>query len=708
MAALTVASKADGGLVLPTILATTYIAQGSPQNTVHIEYKEVDSLGKKNEKVILTTSNGDSIVDGSVVPYLMDQIELLKRPGQREVDEWVNRSAALAVPDFQSLDGPIKELESHLSLRSYIVSYSLTLADIMVWGALRGNKVTVKLRQIYRNINRWFNFIEASNPWVTAVVAALSNAARQKKAAASAAGANYNIGLKNTENGIVTRFPPEPSGYLHIGHAKAALLNDYFAHEYLGPDSRGVLICRFDDTNPSKESQEFQESILEDLSLLGIQPDRISYSSDYFQQMYEGCVKLIQSGKAYADNTPKDIMKDQRGNGVPSVNRDMSVEDSLAHFEKMKAGTGLEWCIRAKISVDDPVKCLRDPVIYRCNLQPHHRTRTAWKIYPTYDFCAPFLDSLEGVTHALRTNEYRDRNPQYSWIQDALGIRTVQIWDFSRLNFVRTVLSKRKLTVLVDNNVVWGWDDPRMPTVRGIRRRGMTVPALREFILRQGPSQNVINLDWSLFWATNKKYIDSVAPRHTAVPKDHAVTAIIHGVEKTSTGDKPKHNKNAALGTKKVFFSREVVFSQEDARSFKPNEEITLMNWGNAIVTRISADESGIISALELQLHLDGDFKKTEKKVTWLAKEASNMIPVRLFAFDHLITKDKLEKEDDLFSFLTPKTEFLTEAWADCNVTSLAKDDIVQFDRVGFFRVDRAYQDGEPAVLFSIPTGKAA
>lgn len=314
------------------------------------------------------------------------------------------------------------ELESHLTLRSYIAGYSLTLADIAAWGTLRGNKVATNLRRNYINISRWFEFIEISNPWISIVVADLSNCARQRKAAASAAGANYNIGLKNTANGIVTRFPPEPSGYLHIGHAKAALLNDYFAHEYLGPESPGVLICRFDDTNPSKESAEFQASILQDLALLGIRPDRISYSSDYFQQMYEGCVKLVQQGKAYADNTPKDVMSDQRGKGIPSAYRDMSVDESIAQLEKMKAGSGLEWCIRAKISVDDPVKCLRDPVIYRCNLQPHHRTGTSWRVYPTYDFCTPFLDSLEGVTHALRTNEYRDRNLQYAWIQEALGV----------------------------------------------------------------------------------------------------------------------------------------------------------------------------------------------------------------------------------------------------------------------------------------------
>ena len=207
------------------------------------------------------------------------------------------------------------------------------------------------------NISRWFELIEISNPWVTAVVADLSNATRQRKAVASASGANYNIGLKNTENGIVTRFPPEPSGYLHIGHAKAALLNDYFAHESPGPESRGILICRFDDTNPSKESAEFQDSILRDLALLGIRPDRTSYSSDYFQQMYDGCVRLIQLGKAYADNTPKDVMGDQRGKGILSARRDMGIEDSLAQLAKMKAGLCLEWCIRAKVSVDDPVKC---------------------------------------------------------------------------------------------------------------------------------------------------------------------------------------------------------------------------------------------------------------------------------------------------------------------------------------------------------------
>lgn len=625
-----------------------------------------------------------------------------------QIEEWLNRLHPFTVFDFKALEIPVKELESHLTLRSHMVGYSITLADIVIWGVLRGNRVIVGLRRNNQNVNRWFGFIESTYPWLPEAVADFQGQAQQNKAAANPTGANYNIGLKNTENGIVCRFPPEPSGYLHIGHAKAALLNDYFAHEY--GDRRGVLICRFDDTNPSKESQEFQDSILYDLSLLGVIPDRITYSSDYFQQMYEACIGLIKSGKAYADNTVKEVMQDQRMKGIVSACRDMSVDETLAHFEEMKSGSqdGLQWCIRAKISVDDVNKALRDPVIYRCNHQPHHRTGTTWKIYPTYDFCAPFLDSLENVTHALRTNEYRDRNPQYYWIQNALDIRKVDIWDFSRLNFIRTVLSKRKLTKIVDENVVWGWDDPRMPTVRGIRRRGCTIPALREFILKQGPSQNIVNMDWTQFWAVNKKYIDPIAARYTAIPKLDAVTSFVSGIEEATAVEKPKH-KNPALGTKKVIYGKEVLISQDDARLFKDNELITLVNWGNAIVSKITADpQTGKVTALQLKLDLQSDPKKTEKKVTWLAKDPANMISVDLYSFEHLVTKDKIEKDDDISQYLTKPSESRTEVWADCNVSKLSTDDIIQFDRTGYFRVDKAYTEGHAAVMFNIPTGKGA
>lgn len=497
------------------------------------------------------------------------------------------------------------------------------------------------------------------------------------------------------------------SGYLHIGHAKAALLNDYFAHEKYN----GTLIVRFDDTNPSKEKMEFQDAIIEDLALMGIRPDKMSYTSDYFDELYEYAIQMIKDGNAYADDTDKETMAHQRMHGEPSKRRDASVEENLARFEDMAKATpeGLKFCIRAKISVDDPNKAMRDPVCYRCNPAPHHRTGSKWKIYPTYDFACPIVDSMEGVTHALRTTEYRDRNPQYYWMLDALKLRKVQVWDFARMNFVRTLLSKRKLTKLVDQGVVWGWDDPRFPTIRGIRRRGMTVPGLREFIIKQGPSKNITNLDWSLIWATSKKYIDPVAPRHTAVAKKDIVKATVNGGPTAPrTEEKPKHAKNADVGMKKVVFASSIVLEQEDAKTFKQDEEVTLMNWGNAIVRKIEKDDaSGIVKGLELDLHLEGDVKKTDKKITWLAAEGQKMIPVELVDFDYLLNKDSLQEEDDLKDVLNPKTEFRDDAVADCNVAELQAGDIIQFDRKGYYRVDRAFAPDKPAILFNIPTGKS-
>ena len=442
---------------------------------------------------------------------------------------------------------------------------------------------------------------------------------------------------------------------------------------------------------------------------MGIKPDKSTFTSDYFEELYQYCIQMIKDGNAYADDSDKETMAAQRMNGEPSYRRDAPVEDNLARFEDMKNGTegGSKYCIRAKISVDNPNKALRDPVIYRCNATPHLRTGSKWKIYPTYDFCCPIVDSMEGVTHALRTIEYRDRNAQYQWMLDALKLRSVQVWDFARMNFIRTLLSKRKLTKLVNQGVVWGWDDPRFPTIRGIRRRGMTVPALREFILRQGPSKNIINLDWTLFWATNKKYIDPVAPRHTAILKKDIVKTTVHGAPAAHVDWKPKHAKNPSVGLKKVAYSPSLVIEQEDAKSFKQDEEITLMNWGNAFVRKIEKDAaSGVVTGLGFELHLEGDFKKTEKKVTWLSTEGQELVPVEVVDFDYLLNKDTLQEEDALEDVLNEKTEFRDSAVADCNVADLKEGDIIQFERKGFYRVDRPYAEGKPAVLFNIPTGK--
>ncbi|KAL4894545.1 tRNA synthetases class I, catalytic domain-containing protein [Aspergillus ambiguus] len=711
---LVLAAKANQAAVLPVLLVATSINEARPSPVISISYEDAAVLPDGDKAVVQFTGVNGKPVYGTanVIQELQANFPFLKAKDAQLETEWLAQVESFTTLDFKALDAPLQRLNSHLMLRSFVVGYSLSTADIALWGAIRGNRVAVSTARkgTLVNLTRWFAFLESLCPWATAALETLNATAKEKKekkgkeSKESTGKANYNIDLRNTENGVVTRFPPEPSGYLHIGHAKAALLNDFFAHEKYN----GTLLVRFDDTNPTKENQEFQDAIVEDLELMGIKPDRTSFTSDYFDQLYEYGCRILREGKAYADDTPQETMAHQRMHGEPSKNRDNSVEENLAHFEEMKKGTeeGLRWCIRAKISVDNPNKAMRDPVIYRCNPTPHHRTGTKWKIYPTYDFCCPIVDSMEGVTHALRTIEYRDRNPQYQWFLDALNLRHVQIWDFARMNFIRTLLSKRKLTKLVETGTVWGWDDPRFPTIRGIRRRGMTIPALREFILKQGPSKNITNLDWTLFWATNKKYIDPVAPRHTCILKKDMVPATVKGAPAAYTEEKPKHNKNPAVGMKKVAYSGSLLFDQDDAKTFKQDEEITLMNWGNAIVRKIETDASGVVKNLELDLHLEGDFKKTEKKVTWLSTEGQDLVPVELVDFDYLLNKDILTEDDKLEDVLNSKTEFRDEAVADGNVADLKEGDIIQFERKGYYRVDRPSAPGQPAVLFNIPTGK--
>jgi glutamyl-tRNA synthetase len=536
--------------------------------------------------------------------------------------------------------------------------------------------------------------------------------------------------LPNTENGVVTRFPPEPSGYLHIGHAKAALLNDYFAHiQYPG----GKMILRFDDTNTEKENAEFQDAIREDVALLGIKPDAISYTSDYFDEIDKQCIRILEAGKAYADDTPGDKMSEMRMAREPSVHRDDSVESNLQHYTEMKTGSdeGRRWCIRAKISYANDNASLRDPVIFRCpkNQTPHHRTGTKYKAYPTYQFACPIVDSLEGITHALRTTEYNDQDAQYKWILKALDLRPVYIWTFSKIQFVRTLMSKRKLTKLVNAGVVSGWNDPRFPTVRGIRRRGMTVEGLRDFMVSQGPSKNVVNMDWHTIWTMNKKVIDLQGARYTAIDKNY-VKCVITGLPHDTPYEemKPKHAKYD-LGDKKVIYSKNILIEQEDARTFAKDEEITLMNWGNAYVrdiqysstttsstaeTSVEGISNGIsnlnnITSLELELHLEGDFKKTKQKITWLSSDQS-LCPVELVDFDHLLSKDKLSEEEETHweDFLTKQSEFKSEAVADVNVWGVKVDEVLQFDRKGYYRCDVAPdKDGDgKGVFFRIPTGK--
>ncbi|CAI5760160.1 unnamed protein product [Candida verbasci] len=696
----------------PVLIAVGIINESNLDVSISIEFIDEKEIDGGNLK--LTTPGETFISQLDALDYLGQTFPKLLLEKTKSQD-WIKFALdKFYIKNFKELTFDLEKLDHHLNFRSFIIGYNLSLSDIAIWGVLRANPLmgSVLKNEVYQNISRWYNFIESLSGAFNGSVELLTKSTNElkksaKSAKAQATGkkethkANFEIDLPGAEIGkVVTRFPPEPSGYLHIGHAKAAILNEYFAHAY-----KGKLIIRFDDTNPSKEKMEFQDSIIEDLELLGIKGDKITYSSDYFDEMYELAVKMIKDGNAYCDDTPVEQMRQERMDGVKSCRRDRSIEENLAIFQEMKEGSeiGLKHVLRAKIDFENNNKALRDPAIYRCNLQPHHRTGSKWKMYPIYDFCNPVVDSIEGITHCLRTNEYRDRNPQYEWIQKALGLRSVNIWDFGRVNFVRTLLSKRKLQWFVDKNYVSNWDDPRFPTVRGVRRRGMTVEGLRNFIISQGPSKNIINLDWSVIWSLNKKVIDPVAPRFTAVLFENAVPVKLDGPEQTKIELKPKHKKNPEVGDKKVVYSNEVLIDQEDA-DLKEGEEITFMDWGNIIITKVEKDND-VVKSIEAKLHLDGDFRKTSKKITWLAN-TSDKIEVDLVDFDHLITKDKLDEDDNFEDFITPKTEFHTKAFADLNVANLKAGDIIQFERKGYYRVDQPFEQGKPAVLFTIPDGK--
>ncbi|ORY80962.1 putative glutamyl-tRNA synthetase, cytoplasmic [Protomyces lactucae-debilis] len=713
MAELTLALKGKPFAYAPYLVASYANLVEADSVKIDLADKALLEDGKKDSTASLQSS-GSTHKDNKAILTALSQA--FPKISSKQDEEWIDFALTKLSGDFKQIAPALGEMEDHLALRTYFAGYKITVADLAVWGILRSLPIASgAVRKTYVNLGRWFRYLEAL-PWVTSALASMTSATvaankKTKEADKLASGkksnvssASFEIGLQDAEDGkVVTRFPPEPSGYLHIGHAKAAMLNQYFAQRY-----NGKLIIRFDDTNPTKEKQEFEDSIIQDLKLLGIKGDVLTYTSDHFQTLYDYAVQLIKQGDAYVDDTAQELMRDQRMKGEASVRRERTIEENLQLFTvemRHASDIGKSNCLRAKMSVDNPNKAMRDPVIYRVNETTHHRTGSAWKIYPTYDFCCPLVDSIEGVTHALRTIEYRDRNPQYEWFLEKLNLRRVHIWDFARMNFIRTLLSKRKLQWFVDQGHVGGWDDPRFPTVRGVRRRGMQVDGLREFILSQGPSKNNNNLEWSAIWATNKKSIDPVAPRHTAIAGAVKVAILGRGGEPTSSPI-PKHKKNPDLGTKTTWYSNEICIDLEDALTLTEGEELTLMDWGNAFVTRLIKTD-GAVQELVMTLHLEGDFRKTSKKLTWLST-SPQPVAVTLVDFDHLITKEKLEEGDDVKDFMTKETEFKTEAVADVNVKELKHGEVIQFERKGYFIVDEPYESDErPIVFFNVPDGKA-
>lgn len=404
------------------------------------------------------------------------------------------------------------------------------------------------------------------------------------------------------------------------------------------------------------------------------------------------------------DNTDQETMRNERQNRQNSKNRDIPAEQSLELFHKLLKGEVNDYCLRAKIDMNSENGTLRDPVIFRSSTLPHARTGDKYKAYPTYDLACPIVDSVEGVTHAMRTTEYKDRDEQYAWFQKTLGLRPVQIIEFGRLNFQQTVMSKRKLQLLVNKGEVTGWDDPRFPTVKGIINRGVQISALKKFILAQGFSKNIVEMEWNKFWTLNKKEIDPIAARYMAVMEKTAIELRINNVSGVTTVKCPLHPKNDSLGEKIIQCSNIILLEEEDAKAIKENEEITLMRWGNVIVKSINRSGDKI-NYLEGEFNPNGDFKKTEKKLTWTAK-TNDLTKITLVEFDYLITKKKLEEDEDFEACLTSKihpTRVEGIALSDPNIKNVKKNDIIQLERKGYFRVNDANSD--KIELYMIPDG---
>lgn len=632
------------------------------------------------------------------------------------VDAWVDYAQSLSrLPEDQRLKAVVMSIEGPLTQQTYLVGTSITMADICIFAAAGFPTRAVDLANVKATLPSAKDGCVAARRWIHMMAqhAALQEATQLCMGIVNNEEAVFdesNIleplvpGMNTLEGAlpgrVVTRFPPEPSGYLHIGHAKACLLNDYYARRY-----KGRLLLRFDDTNPSKEKGEFQDSIVEDLAKLGVKPDSLSFTSDYLEVISDYAKSMIEAGLAFMDDTPQEQMKAERADRQESKHRNQSPEEALRLFELMRSGSpeGAAWCLRAKIDMKSNNGTMRDPVLFRQNLTEHHRTGTKYKAYPTYDLACPIVDSLEGVTHALRTTEYNDRDEQYQWILKALGLRQVRIHGFARVNFINTVLSKRKLTWFVENGYVTGWDDPRFPTVRGVVRRGINITALRNFMYSQGASRRVVYMDWTVFWSENKKEIDKSAKRFMAIDKENHVRLTVNNAPSADDFafvETTLHPKDPSLGTRMVRIAKEVILESVDVEGLVVGEDIVLMRWGVIKITKVDG-------GLEGDFIPDGDFKAAKRKLSWLAAVPTNT-KVLLYEFDNLVSKEKLEEDDNFEDYINPDTMATTEVVGDAALKSLQENDVIQLERRGYYRVDRPYiNEGKPLVLYTIPDGKA-
>ena len=506
---------------------------------------------------------------------------------------------------------------------------------------------------------------------------------------------------------VVTRFPPEPNGYLHIGHAKSIFLNFGVAGENQG----GMCYLRFDDTNPVKEDVEYVESIQEDVRWLGCDwGDRLTYASDYFDDLYRFAVQLIESGKAYVCDLSAEEIREYRGTltepGRESPYRNRSVEENLDLFQRMKAGEFPDGArvLRAKIDMASANVNLRDPVMYRILHQEHHRTGDKWRIYPTYDFTHGQTDSIEGVTHSICTLEFEDHRPLYDWYLDQLGIYHPQQIEFARLNVSHTVLSKRRLLTLVEDGHVSGWDDPRMPTLAALRRRGYTSRAIRDFCERVGVAKRDITVDLALLEHCVREDLNQRAPRVMAVL--HPLKVVIDNYPEgmTEEFDAVNNPEDAGMGTRKVPFSRVLYIERDDFREdpprrffrLAPGREVRLRYACYITCTDVVKDENGDVVELHCTYDPESrggsspDGRRVQATLHWVSAE--HAVDAEVHLYNHLFeSADPSGGEDggNFISGLNPESLVtLTSCKVEPSLADAEPGARYQFERQGYFCVD--------------------
>jgi len=514
---------------------------------------------------------------------------------------------------------------------------------------------------------------------------------------------------------IATRFPPEPNGYLHIGHAKSICLNFGIAQDY-----QGTCNLRFDDTNPAKEEVEYVESIQRDVQWLGFTwSGAVRYSSDYFDKLHGYAIELIEKGLAYVDELTAEQIREYRGTltapGKNSPYRDRSVAENLALFEKMRAGGFKEGeaCLRAKIDMTSSFIVMRDPVIYRVKFAEHHQTGDKWCIYPMYDFTHCISDALEGITHSICTLEFQDNRRLYDWVLDNISIEChPRQYEFSRLNLEYSIMSKRKLNLLVTEQVVEGWDDPRMPTVSGLRRRGYTPEAIREFCRRIGVTKQDNTVEMSALESCIREDLNENAPRAMAVLRPVRVVIENYPQDKVEILSSPNHPNKPELGTHELPFAREILIDEADFRE-EANKQFKRLVLGKEVrlrhayvikAERVEKDADGKITTIYCSydpqtLGTDpADGRKVKGVIHWVTAEHS--LPAQVRLYDRLFAVANPGAAEDFLTTINPASLTIIDgARVEPSLQQVAPEQAYQFEREGYFCADSKLSTPEKLVF---------